>query len=124
MNSRRLARKDEVNGLFDDQWSIVNAGAVTIPMSKSAQFKKIAVRPLASAMRVLRLTMPWKCPLCRLPIHHSDAETDPRPNVIYCCHICRLELVIDNHTRTMVAATFVTDDRTSRPPPVRRKRRR
>jgi hypothetical protein len=38
--------------------------------------------------------MPWMCPACRLPIRHSDVEAKPRPNTLYRCHVCRLELVL------------------------------
>jgi hypothetical protein len=39
--------------------------------------------------------MPWQCPACHLPIHHSEIAMRPRAGVVYRCHICRLELVLD-----------------------------
>ena len=38
--------------------------------------------------------MIWKCPACQTAIRHVT-ETTPMFGVIYRCHICRLELVID-----------------------------
>ena len=48
--------------------------------------------------------MPWTCPACSLAIHHSDSEPSPRPGVVYRCHICRLELILDPHTNKLVLA--------------------
>jgi len=39
--------------------------------------------------------MPWTCPSCHLPIQHDSTEQRPRPHVVYRCHICRLDLVVD-----------------------------
>lgn len=43
-----------------------------------------------------------KCPACDTQIRH-DGNT-PEPNRIYRCHVCRLELVVDEQTRLMVIA--------------------
>jgi hypothetical protein len=40
----------------------------------------------------------WKCPACTLSIAHSEAEAEPRPGVTYRCHICRLELILNETT--------------------------
>jgi hypothetical protein len=53
--------------------------------------------------------MPWKCPACRLAIQH-EAEIVPRPGVIYRCHICRLELVVDPSSETLVLAPMPGGD--------------
>jgi len=50
--------------------------------------------------------MPWTCPACRLVIQHT--EDIPRPNVVYRCHVCRLELVNDPLTRKMTLAPLPT----------------
>jgi hypothetical protein len=48
--------------------------------------------------------MPWMCPACRSPIHHSETEQGPRTGVTYRCHICRLELVVDpDHSKLVLA---------------------
>jgi hypothetical protein len=52
--------------------------------------------------------MPWTCPACHLPIRHSELEREPRAGVAYRCHICRLELRADPHTRKMVLAPMST----------------
>jgi hypothetical protein len=39
----------------------------------------------------------------------------PRPGVIYRCHICRLELIMDRTTGKMTVAPLVTDDPPSKP---------
>jgi hypothetical protein len=40
--------------------------------------------------------MPWTCPACSTPIQHEQPR--PLPKVVYRCHICRLELVVDEYT--------------------------
>ena len=42
--------------------------------------------------------MLWKCPACSLSIRHSEQEAAPRRGVVYRCHICRLELALDEKT--------------------------
>jgi hypothetical protein len=41
-------------------------------------------------------------------IQHSDAEPQPRPGVIYRCHVCRLELILDERTGKMTVAPLPT----------------
>jgi hypothetical protein len=53
--------------------------------------------------------MPWRCPACQTPIRHSDAEDQPRANVAYRCHVCRLELVFDEHIRRLTVAPMRAD---------------
>jgi hypothetical protein len=48
--------------------------------------------------------MPWTCPACSLAIHHGETEASPRAGVIYRCHICRLELILDPQTNKLVLA--------------------
>jgi hypothetical protein len=45
--------------------------------------------------------MLWKCPACEIQIRHSQIEEMPRPGHRYRCHICRLELVIDERTNKL-----------------------
>jgi len=53
--------------------------------------------------------MPWRCPACRLPIRHSEVESRPRPQVLYRCHICRLELVLDPDADRLTIAPMPPD---------------
>jgi hypothetical protein len=46
-------------------------------------------------------TMPWKCPACSTPIPHLPLEHVPRPNVVYRCCVCRLELIFDYDHRKL-----------------------
>jgi len=46
--------------------------------------------------------MPWTCPACRTWIHH-DGDS-PRPQTIYRCHVCRLELILDQNTHKLIVA--------------------
>jgi hypothetical protein len=48
--------------------------------------------------------MPWTCPACSLAIRHSEQETTPRMGVVYRCHICRLELILDPSANKLVLA--------------------
>jgi len=49
--------------------------------------------------------MPWRCPACQTHIRHSETEATPRVGVIYRCHICRLELVVDAETQKLRVQT-------------------
>jgi hypothetical protein len=46
--------------------------------------------------------MTWKCPGCGSDIRRS--EETPRPGVVYRCHICRLELILDATTGRLTVA--------------------
>lgn len=48
--------------------------------------------------------MPWKCPACQTQIAH-DAGL-PQPRRVYRCHVCRLELVFDEHEHKLTVAPF------------------
>jgi DNA-directed RNA polymerase subunit RPC12/RpoP len=50
--------------------------------------------------------MSWRCPACQTRIRHSETEAAPRPGVIYRCHICRLELVVDDQTQKLTVRPF------------------
>ena len=54
--------------------------------------------------------MTFMCPACRNSIRHSEMEAIPRPDVIYRCPICRLELVVDTARDVMVVAPFPTHE--------------
>jgi hypothetical protein len=46
--------------------------------------------------------MPWKCPACQTQIaHNGDA---PAPKRVYRCHVCRLELILDETTQKLTLA--------------------
>jgi len=52
--------------------------------------------------------MPWKCPACQTQIaHNGDA---PEPKRVYRCHICRLELILDETTHKLTLAPLRTAD--------------
>jgi len=53
--------------------------------------------------------VPWRCPACHTAIHHGAVEDRPRPNAIYRCHICRLELVFDADTGRLIVRPLVAD---------------
>jgi rubredoxin len=59
--------------------------------------------------------MPWKCPACQTTLRHGTEIL--RPEAIYRCHVCRLELVVDLGTDTLVLAPFPTPEPI--PPPKR-----
>jgi hypothetical protein len=54
--------------------------------------------------------MQWRCPACRLEIHHNEVEVRPRPNTIYRCHACRLELVLDPIHERLTVADLPSDE--------------
>ena len=61
--------------------------------------------------------MPWRCPACQTNITHADTEASPRLGVVYRCHICRLELVVDVDTQKLAVRPFpdTAADRAIRP---------
>jgi hypothetical protein len=50
--------------------------------------------------------MPWTCPACGIQIHHQQEQ--PLPKVVYRCHACRMELVVDERTQKLALAPFPT----------------
>jgi rubredoxin len=54
------------------------------------------------AIKSQKVPMSWKCPACSSRIQHH--EEVPRPNVVYRCNVCRLELVVDPETGKMTLA--------------------
>jgi hypothetical protein len=56
--------------------------------------------------------MPWKCPACQTQIRH-DGDL-PMPNRVYRCHVCRLELVLDDDTHKLVVAPLPPENDPSR----------
>ena len=53
--------------------------------------------------------MPWKCPACQIQIRHDGVG--PERNRIYRCHICRLELVLDEKTGKLTVAPLPPETR-------------
>jgi len=51
--------------------------------------------------------MSWKCPACLTQIRH-DGDA-PQPRKVYRCHVCRLELVLDEDTQKLVVAPLPGD---------------
>jgi len=45
--------------------------------------------------------MPWRCPACETQIRPIEPEATPRPGVVYHCHVCRLELIVDDETQKL-----------------------
>jgi hypothetical protein len=52
--------------------------------------------------------VPWKCPACQTQIRHDGDR--PEKKRIYRCHVCRLELVPDEDTRTLIVAPLPQND--------------
>jgi hypothetical protein len=49
--------------------------------------------------------MPWKCPACQTQIaHNGDA---PEPRRVYRCHVCRLELTLDETTHKLTVTAVI-----------------
>jgi predicted Zn finger-like uncharacterized protein len=54
--------------------------------------------------------MPWRCPACQTQIRHADGELAPQPGRVYRCHVCRLELVVDEQNQRLTVAPFPMDN--------------
>jgi hypothetical protein len=48
--------------------------------------------------------MTWTCPACRTHIEHNDLTAQPQR--VYRCHVCRLELVVDDTIGKLTGAPF------------------
>jgi hypothetical protein len=59
--------------------------------------------------------MPWKCPACLTQIRHDG--DGPELRRLYRCHVCRLELVLDERTNLMTVAPLPGEG--DEPPPQR-----
>jgi transposase-like protein len=59
--------------------------------------------------------MPWRCPACSTPIQHNEFEPEPRPHERYRCHVCRLELMLDERTKRLEVMPL-EDDRSDPEP--------
>jgi hypothetical protein len=53
--------------------------------------------------------MPWRCPACQTEIRYEGAA--PQPKQVYRCHVCRLELVVDEDAGVLTVAPFPGDRR-------------
>jgi hypothetical protein len=54
--------------------------------------------------------MPWKCPACSEQIRHAPEEAAPKGGVVYRCHICRLELILDAPTGKLTVVPILPDE--------------
>ena len=58
--------------------------------------------------------MPWKCPACDIQIAHEGDE--PEPQRVYRCHVCRIELLVDEPTHRLTVRSMInrreTDEKT------------
>jgi rubredoxin len=55
----------------------------------------------------------WLCPACQTSIRPEHEPLSPRPGVIYRCHVCRLELVLNEGAGKLDVAPLVDQE----PPP-------
>jgi hypothetical protein len=55
--------------------------------------------------------MPWKCPACHDQIRHASFEAHPRPDAIYRCHICRIELILDPLSGKLIPVPLEPDEK-------------
>jgi hypothetical protein len=61
------------------------------------------------------IPMPWTCPACSTQIrpavaHHGDL---PRTDVVYRCPVCRLELVFNSTSNTLMPAPLPDPGKTA-----------
>jgi hypothetical protein len=63
--------------------------------------------------------MPWHCPACNSVIRHNEFEAAPRPHAHYRCHVCRLELMVDERTAKLAVAPLADGDTDHRDRPTK-----
>ena len=67
------------------------------------------------------LNMPWRCPVCDATVQHTGPL--PLEDVVYRCHVCRLDLVTNPETGKMRLAPFDVDtDPDATEPPTKPKK--
>jgi hypothetical protein len=66
------------------------------------------VRHLSSAVPASPPTTAWNCPACQAEIRHSGVA--PQPGLLYRCHLCHLELTLDDATKILAVAAPPTND--------------
>ena len=54
--------------------------------------------------------MPWKCPACSEQIRHAVSDDRPRAGAVYRCHVCKLELMLDEPSGKLTLAPLPADD--------------
>jgi hypothetical protein len=90
-----IANGREARVLMDRTAHAITAGKTR----QSATGTRIATLPC-------RCRMPWKCPACQTQIaHNGDA---PEPRRVYRCHVCRLELILDEGSQKLTLAPLWT----------------
>jgi hypothetical protein len=60
--------------------------------------------------------MPWHCPACSSIIRHNEHEAVPNRGVVYRCHVCRLEWIVDAVTDKLTVAPMPEDSHNDRSP--------
>jgi len=58
--------------------------------------------------------MRWKCPACQTEIRYDGDK--PQPGRVYHCHVCHLELVVDESGRELALAPLPTQRRRKEDP--------
>ena len=48
---------------------------------------------------------PWTCPACGTPIRYEDYDQVRRGDPPFACHFCRLPLVVDKATDSLIPTT-------------------
>jgi len=58
--------------------------------------------------------MPWRCPACQTHIRRTalDGEERPRRGQHYRCHVCRLELELNERTNSLDVVPLDSTDAT------------
>jgi hypothetical protein len=63
--------------------------------------------------------MPWRCPACQIQIRHNEHEDKPRAGRHYRCHVCRLELVLNERTGRLDVVPMRVDEPEEKSRPTR-----
>jgi hypothetical protein len=55
--------------------------------------------------------MAWQCPACGTPFQFDTLEAHPRSGVIYRCHVCHIELVLNPDSDRLEVVPLRDDER-------------
>jgi len=105
--------QDALNGWVQshpEQQIIATASEPLFRLVARNRFSDVLFYRLNTLTLIVGVSEAWRCSACRAPIEYNVVEKAPRPGQLYRCPICRLDLVWNSSTGTLVAAPPPDDE--------------
>ena len=97
-----------------EQQVIATASGPLFPLVARNRFSDVLFYRLNTLTVIVGVSEGWRCSVCQTPIEHSVVEKAPRSGQLYRCPVCRLDLVWNSTTGTLIAAPSLDDERKAR----------